>query len=132
MIFKIVLFLAIVIAIFGIFGNFSPIAVMTGSAQSLYASVTTAALAGELIEIRDIVNGFLVLREIRYSEEAEILAMELDQKINNLQLVKMHCNEEIITLDLAYEKNPYEKIQQLCPSLKNLSLTKAAQLFRLI
>ena len=89
-------------------------------------------MAGELNEIRDIVNGFLVLREIRYSEEAEILAMELDQKINNLQLVKMHCNEEIITLDLAYEKNPYEKIQQLCPSLKDLSLTKAAQLFRLI
>ena len=89
-------------------------------------------LAGELNEIRDIVNGFLVLREIRYSEEAEILAMELDQKINNLQLVKMHCNEEIITLDLAYEKNPYEKIQQLCPALKNLSLSKAAQFFRLI
>jgi len=48
---------------------------------------------------------------------------------NNLQLVKMFCNEEISTLELVFENNPYKKLQQICPELKNLSLPKAAQLF---
>jgi hypothetical protein len=132
MVLKLVIFLIIGLVLIGIFGNFSPVATMTGSVQSLYTSVTTAALAGELTEIRNVINEFLVLRQIRSSDEGELLAEELDHRINNLQLVKMHCNEKISTLDLAYEKNPYEKIQQLCPTLKNLSFSKAAQLFRLI
>ena len=132
MVLKLVIFLIIGLVLIGIFVNFSPAATMAGSAQSLYTSVTTAAFAGELTEIRDVVNEFLVLRHIRSSDKGEVLAEELDHRINNLQLVKMHCNEKISTLDLAYEKNPYEKIQELCPTLKNLSFSKAAQLFRLI
>jgi len=126
------LLFVIVVAIIGVVGNISPIGIMSGSAQSLYASVTTATFTGELSEIRDLVDDFLILREIRYSDDAETFAEKLDQRINNLELVKMHCAQKISTLDLAYEKNPYKKLQQLCPTLEDLSLTKAAQLFRLI
>jgi len=126
------LLFVIVVAIIGVVGNMSPIGIMSGSAQSLYASVTTATFTGELSEIRDLVDDFLILREIRYSDDAETFAEKLDQRINNLELVKMHCAQKISTLDLAYEKNPYKKLQQLCPTLEDLSLTKAAQLFRLI
>jgi len=132
MIFKIVIFLIIVIGVIGILGNYSPVATMTGSAQSLYTSMTAAVFAGEINEIRDIANDFLILMEIRSTDEAETLAKELDHRINNLQLVKMHCEEEISTLDLVYEKDPYKKLQEICPSLDSLSLSKAAQLFRLI
>jgi len=126
------LLFVIVVAIIGVVGNISPIGIMSGSVQSLYASVTTATFTGELSEIRDLVDDFLILREIRYSDDAETFAEKLDQRINNLELVKMHCAQKISTLDLAYEKNPYKKLQQLCPTLEDLSLTKAAQLFRLI
>jgi len=132
MILKIILLFVIVVAIIGVVGNMSPIGIMSGSAQSLYASVTTATFTGELSEIRDLLDDFLVLREIRYSDDAETLAEKLDMRINNLELVKMHCTQKISTLDLAYEKNPYKKLQQLCPTLEDLSLSKAAQLFRLI
>ena len=129
---KIILFFVIVIGVMVILGNYSPVATMTGSAQSLYTSMTTALLAGEINEIRDIVNEVLILREIRFTDEAETLAIELDQRINNLDLVKMHCEEEISTLDLVYEKDPYKKLQEICPPLNSLSLSKAAELFRLI
>ena len=126
------LLFVIVVAIIGVVGNISPIGIMSGSAQSLYASVTTATFTGELSEISDLVDDFLILREIRYTDDAETFAEKLDQRINNLELVKMHCAQKISTLDLAYEKNPYKKLQQLCPTLEDLSLSKAAQLFRLI
>jgi len=132
MILKIILLVGIVVAIIGVVGNLSPIGIMSGSAQSLYASVTTATFTGELSEIRDLLDDFLILREIRYTDDAETLAEKLDMRINNLELVKMHCTQKISTLDLAYEKNPYKKLQQLCPTLEDLSLSKAAQLFRLI
>ena len=126
------LLFVIVVAIIGVVGNISPIGIMSGSAQSLYASVTTATFTGELSEISELVDDFLILREIRYTDDAETFAEKLDQRINNLELVKMHCAQKISTLDLAYEKNPYKKLQQLCPTLEDLSLSKAAQLFRLI
>jgi len=129
---KIILFFVIVIGVMVILGNYSPVATMTGSAQSLYTSMTTVVLAGEINEIRDIVNEFLILMEIRSTDEAETLAKELDHRINNLQLVKMHCEEEISSLDLVYEIDPYKKLQEICPPLNSLSLSKAAQLFRLI
>lgn len=132
MIIKIVFLLVIIIAVIGIIGNFSPIGIMSGSAQSLYASITTAALAGELDEIRDVVNEFLILREIRNTDEAEILALKLDKRINDLELVKMYCDQKISTFDLANEKNPYKKLQQICPTLKDLPISKAAQYFRMI
>ena len=75
---------------------------------------------------------FLVLRTIRGTEDGKELATKIDERINNLDLVKMYCNQRISTLELAYENDPYEKLQQLCPSLKSVSFTKAVELFRLI
>ena len=60
------------------------------------------------------------------------MAEKLDAKINNLQLVKLFCNEEISTLELVFMKNPYNKLQKICPELKNVSLLKAADIFRQI
>ena len=66
------------------------------------------------------------------SIEAEEFAKKLDERVNSLGLVKMYCQQRISTLELAFEKNPYEKVQQICPTLKNISFGKAVELFRLI
>jgi hypothetical protein len=122
----------VVIAFIGILGNFSPQAIMTNALQNIQTSVVTAAFTGEFNEIEDIVNEFLVLREIRNSEDAQIKAAQLDEQINNLELVKSYCEEKISTLELSRESDPYERLQELCPALKSISLPKAMELFRQI
>jgi len=119
----------IVIVLVGVFGGLMPSGNMLGIVQSLPAPLVTVAYAGELNQLSSLVDEFLELRENRNSDNAQEMAEKLDQKINNLQLVKMFCNEEISTLELVFEHNPYKKLQQICPELKNMSLSKAAQLF---
>ncbi len=121
-----------IVTIIGIFGALGPSASMMGIFQNLSAPIFTIAYAGEISQISSLVDDFIELRENRSSDNAEKLAANLDQRINNLQIVKIYCNEEISSLELAFEKNPYKKLQQICPELKNLSMSKAAQLFRQI
>jgi len=132
MMLKLLLIGIVVIAFIGFAGNFSPQAIMTNAFQNIQTSVITAAFTGEFNEIEDIVNDFLVLREIRNSEDATIKAAQLDERINNLELVKSYCEEKISTLELSRESDPYEKLQEMCPALKSISLSKAMQLFRQI
>jgi len=132
MVVKIVLFLIIGFAVFGIANTFLPQGTMTLTVQNLKSSIEMIAYADELDEIPNVVDEFLVLRTIRGTEDGKELAAKIDEKINNLDLVKMYCNQRISTLELAYENDPYEKLQQLCPSLKSVSFTKAVELFRLI
>lgn len=122
----------IAIVLVGIFANFSPQGNMLKPFENLQASFTLVVYAGELDEIRKAVGEFLVLREIKGTAEGTALAAQIDERMNNLELVKMNCDEEISTLELAYEKDSYERLQQICPSLKNISLSKAVELFRLI
>lgn len=129
---RIILLPLIAIVLVGIFANFSPQGNMLKPFENLQASFTILVYAGELDEIRKAVNEFLVLREIKGTTEGKALAAQIDERMNNLELVKMNCDEEISTLELAYEKDPYERLQQICPSLKNVSLSKAFELFRLI
>ena len=129
---RIVLLTLIGIVLVGIFVNFSPQGNMLKPLHNIQTSFVTVVYAGELDEIRKAVNDFLVLREIRETSEGKALALKIDQRMNNLELVKMNCKQEISTLELAYEKDPYEKIQQICPTLKNISLSKAIELFKLI
>lgn len=121
-----------VVAIIGIMGNVTLQGNMDSTIQNIQTSVTTIAFAGELDEIKTSVNEFLVLRNIHNSQEGQELANKLDDRLNNLQLVKIYCDEEISTMDLANEKNPYEKLQQICPKLKEISFIKAVDLFKLI
>ena len=100
--------------------------------QNLQTTVATVAYAGEFNEIKKSVDEFLVLRSMRGTDDGRILAERLDERINNLQLVKMYCIEEISTHDLAFEKNPYQKLQQLCPKLTSVSFSKAIDLFSMI
>ena len=65
----------------------------------------------------------------RSRPDAKLKATELDDRINSLEIVKNFCNQKISTLDLALENDPYGKLQQICPVLKNLQFSKAAQLF---
>lgn len=129
---RIILVSLIVLVLAGIFVNFSPQGNMLKPLQNIQTSFTTIVYAGELDEIRKAVDEFLVLREIKGTTEGKALAAKIDKKMNDLELVKMNCNEEISTHNLAYEKNPYEKLQQICPSLKSISLSKAIEFFRLI
>jgi len=132
MVVKIVLFLVIAFAGFGIADTFLHQGTMALTVQNLKSSIEMIAYADELNEIPNVVDEFLVLRTIRSTEDGKELAAKIDEKINNLDLVKMYCNQRISTLELAYENDPYEKLQQLCPSLKSVSFTKAVELFRLI
>lgn len=45
------------------------------------------------------------------SIESEKFAEKLDERVNNLGLVKMYCPQGISTLELTFEQNPYEKVQ---------------------
>jgi len=132
MVLRLVLLVVIVIGIGGIFVGLIPSANMMGLLQNLPAPVLTVAYAGEINQISSLVEEFLELRKNRNADNAQELAENLDKKINNLQLVKMYCNEEISTLDLVFMENPYNKLQKICPELKKLSFSKAAQLFRQI
>lgn len=132
MVVKIVLFLVIAFAGFGIADTFLHQETMASTVQNLKSSIEMIAYADELNEIPNVVDEFLALRTIRGTEDGKELAAKIDERINNLDLVKMYCNQRISTLELAYENDPYEKLQQMCPSLKSVSFVKAVELFKLI
>lgn len=121
-----------VVALVVIFTNLAPQADMNGTIQRIQNSVTTVAYAGEFEQIRTIVDEFMVLRTIHGTPEGDELAARLDQKINNLQLVKVYCTQEISTMELVNESNPYKKLQEICPALNDVSFTRAVNLFELI
>jgi len=129
MVLRLVLLIMAVIGLVVVFGGLIPSGNMLDIVQTLPAPLLTVAYAGEINQLSSLVDEFLELRQNRNSDNADDMAEKLDKKINNLQLVKMFCNEEISTLELVFENNPYKKLQQICPELKNLSLPKAAQLF---
>jgi len=132
MVLRIVYIGLIIVALVGIFGNISSPGDLGTTFQSLQTSITTVVYAGEIEEIRTAVDEFLVLRTIQGTQDGKVLAEKIDERLNNLELVKMYCEQEISILELSYEYNPYEKIQQICPKLKDLSFLKAVELFRLI
>ena len=132
MVMRLVAIILIAIALVGIFGNLSSEGNLATTFENIQTSVTTVAYAGEFDQIKTAVNEFMYLRTILGTDNAKVFAEKLDEKLNNLELVKIYCSEEISTLDLASERNPYKKIQQICPKLNDVSLSKAAQLFRLI
>ena len=129
---RIILVAIIAVAAIGIYGNFSPQGSMTTTFQNLQTSMTTMVYAGEFDDIKKSLDEFLYLRTIRGTDDGKLLAEKIDQRLNNLELVKIYCDEEISTLELVNERNPYEKLQEICPKLESLSISKAAQLFRLI
>ena len=129
---RIILFIIVIVALVTIFGNLTSQAGMSKTVQNIQASVVTIAYSGEFGEIQHIVNEFLQLKDMGSSIQAEEFAEKLDERVNNLGLVKTHCQQSISTLELSHEQNPYEKLQQLCPSLKSVSFAKAVELFRLI
>ena len=129
---KIILVVIIVVAAIGIYGNMSPQGNMTATFENMQTSMTTMVYAGEFDDIKKSLDEFLYLRTIRGTDDGKLLAEKIDQRLNNLELVKIYCNEEISTLELVNERNPYEKLQEICPKLESISISKAAQLFRLI
>jgi hypothetical protein len=131
MVLRLVLLAIVVIGTVAILGSLVPSATM-GLFQSLPTTVVSFAYAGEINEIKSLVDDFIKLKNNRNSDNAIEMAEKLDQRINNLGLVKQYCKEKISSLKLAFEKNPYTKLQQICPSLKDLSLSSAANLFRQI
>jgi hypothetical protein len=131
MVLRLILLVVVVVGLVVIFGGLIPNASM-GLFQSLPVPILTVAYAGEINQLSPLLEEFLELRQHRNSANAQEMAEKLDEKINNLQLVKLFCNEEISTLELVFMKNPYNKLQNICPELKNVSLSKAAGLFRQI
>ena len=130
MVMRLVAIVLIAIALVGIFGNLSPQGNL--SIENIQTSIATVAYAGEFDEIKLSVDEFMYLRTISGTDEGKALAEKIDERLNNLELVKMYCDEEISTLKLVNENNPYETIQQVCPKLQEISISKASQLFGLI
>ncbi len=131
MVLRLILLVVVVVGLVVIFGGLIPNASM-GLFQSLPVPILTVAYAGEINQLSPLLEEFLELRQHKNSANAQEMAEKLDEKINNLQLVKLFCNEKISTLELVFMKNPYHKLQNICPELKNVSLSKAAGLFRQI
>jgi len=129
MVMRIVLLVVVVVAIVGILASLAPSATMVGIFQYIPTPILTVAYAGEINQLSSLVDDFIELRNNRNSDNAKELAEDLDQRINNLGLVKVYCNEQVSSLELAFEKNPYTKLQKICPALKDLSLSKAAQFY---
>ena len=115
-----------------IFTNIAPQADMNSTIQRFQNSVTTVVYAGEFEQIRTAVDEFMVLRTMQDGSDKNDFALKLDEKINNLQLVKVYCLEEISTLEIARENNPYKKLQEFCPALNDVSFARAVNLFELI
>jgi len=113
----------------GFFSNPWSQAQMDQALEGLLFSFGVVTNAAELEEIRIAVNEFMELRKIRHTPEAEVKALKLDERINNLELVKEHCKEKISTLELAFAGNPYNKLQENCSVLSGVSSSKAAQLW---
>jgi len=132
MVMRIIFIVIIIVAAIGIYGNMSTQGNMTATFQNLQTSMTTIAYAGEFDAIKTSVEEFMLLRTIHGTEDGKLLATKLDDRLNNLELVKIYCDQEISTLELVKERNPYMKLQEICPKLESLSTSKAAQLFRLI
>ena len=131
MVLRLILLVVVVVGLVVIFGGLIPNASM-GLFQSLPVPILTVAYAGEINQLSPLLEEFLELRQHKNSANAQEMAEKLDKKINNLQLVKLFCNEEISTLELVFMKNPYNKLQNICPELKNVSFSKAVGLFRQI
>lgn len=131
MVLKLILFVIVGMTLAVLVGNLTQ-GTMSNTVQNIQTSVVTLAYAGEFAEINDIVNEFIVLREIRNAEDLEIKTEILDERINELSLVKTYCNEKISSLELIKESEPYSKLQQLCPKLNDISFSRAVELFRLI
>ena len=127
---KPVLFLLVGVALIALLVNLSPDGDLNSTFQSVQTSVTTIAYAGEINEIEKAVKDFLVLRTIHDKEEKQLFASKLDERLNKLQLVKMYCDKEISTLELVNDRNPYTKLQEICPAMKHVSFSKATELFR--
>ena len=132
MVLKLFLLVIVVFAVIALVGNLSPQGGMTGAIQNIQSSVVTVAYVGEFNEINDIVKEFIELREMRGSDDAQLDAAKLDERINNLGLVKTYCKESLSTMELAFDQNPYERLQEMCPALKDISFSRAVELFRLI
>ena len=132
MVMRIILIVIFVVVAVGIYGNFSQQGNMATTFENMQTSMTTMVYAGEFDDIKKSLDEFLYLRTIRSTDDGKLLAEKIDQRLNNLELVKIYCNEKISTMDLVYERNPYERLQEICPKLESLSISKAAQLFRLI
>ena len=129
---RILLLLIVVVAFVVIVTNISPQADMNSTIQRIQNSVTTVAYAGEFDQIKTAVDEFMVLRKMSEGPDKNDYAEKLDEKINSLQLVKTYCSNEISTLELAEQSNPYKKLQESCPALKDVSFARAVNLFELI
>ena len=128
MVIRLVLPAVVIVGLVGILGSLVPSGTM-GIFQSIPVTVASVAYAGEINEIKSLVDQFIELRNNRHSDAADEMAQKLDQRINSLGLVKQYCKEKISSLQLAFDKNPYDRLQKICPTLKNLSMSSAANLF---
>lgn len=132
MVMRIIILAIVAVVLVGVFGNIMSQANMNSTIQNFQATISTIVYANEIDEIKKTVDEFLILRTIHETNERKAFAEKLDERLNNLQLVKTYCDQEISTLDLSYELNPYEKLQTICPKLSDVSFSKAVQLFKLI
>ncbi len=126
---RIVWIIIVIVALVGFFSNPWSQAQMDQALENLQFSFGVVSNAAEIEEIRIIVNEFMELRKIRHTPEAQEKALNLDQRISNLKLVEENCKQKISTLELAFARDPYDKLQENCSVLGGVSSSKAAQLW---
>jgi len=95
-----------------------------GFFDRLKVSFTILANQDELNQIRFIVTDFDDMKKLGY--EQKVWRSELlDDKINNMHIVKSTCPEPISSLELSESNHPYKRLQEVCPALASLPIDDA-------
>lgn len=92
--------------------------------EKLKVSYTILANQDELNQIRYFLSDFRDMQKMDYDDKVW-RSQELDNKINQMYVVKQACPEPIQTLELSESSHPYKALQEKCPALKGLPLEDA-------
>lgn len=97
----------------------------------LDSSIQIMSNSGQIQEIREIVNEFLELRNIKNQDELQRRASLLDEKIRNVDLISQNCEKSISTIELIQSLDPYQLLQSKCSKLGQISFSKAYEVWKI-
>ena len=89
--------------------------------DAINAGIQKAKDTGEVVVALSYIDQFNDIRKISNLDEQRIQAVQLDTKINDLNIVKKNCEQKIITLDVINSNSTYlESIEKVCSGVRNV------------
>jgi hypothetical protein len=99
------------------------------TSNSVINAVSVLENPQEIGKIKQIVEEFISLKNQRETPQTIQKFNELDERINDLTLVQKYCDQKISSRDLVKKSNPYQSLQETCPSLKSVDFSQAIKLW---